>query len=119
MRRTAMGGTPAKQPKKQSKRQGVQVLDATQAHSVRRGHDANDLDWDHEIYIVNRPTAFSDSILRKPGVSGFAASSGRIEQVSNYIDFKRMPNDIAFGSIQSIMKLVITKTYSENHDLFV
>jgi hypothetical protein len=119
MRRTAMGGTPAKQPKKHSKRQGVQVLDATQAHPVRRGHDANDLDWDHEIYIVNRPTAFSDSILRKPGVSGFAASSGRIEQVANYIDFKRMPNDIAFGSIQSIMKLVITKTYSENHDLFV
>jgi len=77
------------------------------------------IDWDHEIYIVNRPTVEHDSMVSKPGVTMLKASPGRLNQVSNYINFKRMPLDIAFGEIDNMIRISINKLYSENHDLFV
>jgi hypothetical protein len=77
------------------------------------------LDWDHEIYIVNRPNLIHNSISRKPGVSVTNASPGRLSQAANYINFKKMPLEISFGNIQSMAKITIDKLYTENHDLFV
>lgn len=79
----------------------------------------SDLDWDHEIFIVNRPSVMDDRIFHKAGITMLRASPGRIDQVENYINFKRMPTEIAFGSISDMVKVSINKLYTGNHDLFV
>lgn len=95
------------------------------SHQMRRTTNrsaqekSNEIDWDHEIYIVNRPSVQHDRMIRKAGVNMLRASPGRISQVENYINFKRMPNEVAFGEISDVVKVTINKLYTENHDMFV
>jgi hypothetical protein len=107
------GAKPAQITGKPSKGTG------TGARGGTAGKGADTLDWDHDIYIVNRPTVRNDSLLKKPGVSMTSASAGRLDQVSNYIDFRRMPVEIAFGDFKDLVKINISRIYTDNHDLFV
>jgi hypothetical protein len=80
---------------------------------------ANAVDWDHDIYIVNRPLSAGGAIIRRPGTKMIKASDGRLSQVANYINFKRMPTEVSFGDINSLFKITIGKMYTSNHDLFI
>lgn len=135
MRRSAFGGGartptsspsgPAKPKSKHSQHSAhsahLMVSRSSGSSKDRRGGRGDDshVDWDHEIYVVNRPTMHYDSILSKPGVTMLRANPAKLEQVANYINFSRMPVEIAFGEISDIVKVSINKLYNENHDMFV
>lgn len=105
-RMTVNGGARARAPTSRGSRTGD-------------GGGTGGVDWDHDIYIVNRPRVVYNAIAGKPGVSATAADPRRLEQVANYINFKKMPVDVSFGNIRTIVKLNIDKLYTGNHDLFV
>ena len=94
-------------------------------HQIRRRGNraknapAHGIDWDHDIYVINRPSALQGAFTRKPGVKVTLANPGRLSQVSNYINFKRMPVEVSFGEIGSLAKITIGKLYTDNHDLFL
>jgi hypothetical protein len=77
-------------------------------------------DWDHEIYIFNRPTTMRHALfLNKPGVTVHACDSETLRHFGSYVDLARFPQQIAFRRPAHIARVKIDGGYKYNLDLLV
>lgn len=84
---------------------------ATTEHSV--------IDWDHEIYIINHPTALKTPLINKPGFRAEFPDKDKLAHIYNYVMMNNFPKEISFGGIQSLFRIKITQLYQGNHDMFL
>jgi hypothetical protein len=92
--------------------------------NIRRTHidqvkqESPELDWDHEIYVINRPQVGDNPLIKeKTGARTSAASAARMENFYRYLDSTKMPKAIALGRIRCLHKVSINSSYRYNHDL--
>jgi hypothetical protein len=70
---------------------------------------------DHSVYIVNRPDTGNK---KYPGAVLKELNTKRLETITGYINFNRMPREITFGSIRSIQRLYLGRQYYDRSDIY-
>lgn len=79
----------------------------------------SEVDWDHEIYVLNCPRITRSALLNKPGIRIIPASNERLGNMYVYVNSQFMPNDIALGEIRALHKIKIDPVFRNNCDLFL
>lgn len=77
------------------------------------------LDWDHDIYVINFARIAQNVLISRPGVSYTLAAENRVKNSNNYLRKKLLPQSIALGKIISMHKLHIMSVYKYNHDIII
>lgn len=81
--------------------------------------EKEELDWDHEIYVVNFPRLTKNALLKKPGVRIINGDLNRLVNFYTYIEASKLPKEIVLTKPAYLFKIKIDGNYKYNHDLYI
>lgn len=81
--------------------------------------EKEEIDWDHEIYVVNFPRLTKNPLLLKPGVRIINGDLNKLVNFYTYVEASRLPKEIVLTKPTSLYKIKIDGNYKYNHDFFL
>ena len=81
--------------------------------------EKEEIDWDHEIYVVNFPRLTKNPLLLKPGVRIINGDLNKLVNFYTYVEASRLPKEIVLTKPTYLYKIKIDGNYKYNHDFFL
>lgn len=81
--------------------------------------EKNEIDWDHEIYVVNFPRLLKNPLLSKPGARIINGDLNKLINFYTYIEAAKLPKEIVLNKPNSLFKIKIDSHYKYNHDFYL
>lgn len=81
--------------------------------------EKEEIDWDHEIYIVNFPRIVHNPLLLKPGVRIINGDLNKLVNFYTYVEASKLPIEIVLNKPSNLYKIKIDGTYKYNHDFYL
>jgi hypothetical protein len=88
-------------------------------HDLQSYREKTEIDWDHEIYVVNFPRLLKNSLLQKPGVRITNGDLNKLVNFYTYVEASKLPREIVLTKPVSLFKIKIDGNYKYNHDFYL
>lgn len=81
--------------------------------------EKENVDWDHEIYVVNYSRVMLNPLLKKQGVKIINGDLNKLVNFYTYMDVNRLPKEIVLKRPNNLYKIKIDGNYKYNSDIYI
>lgn len=104
-------------------RESFHISDKYIAHKIKKStiNSINNAknDWNHTIYIFNKPRIVENSIFTQKQITLETGKQTMVDKYKKFIKVANTPREITFNGISFLSRIIVHDTYKNNHDFII